>query len=322
MTAICLLLILASHSELFYGSLIKLLLVCSGDIEINPGLKTKNQILLCHWNLNVLADHNFIKVSLLQALSVTHDYDIICLTETFLDPSISNDDERINIKGYNLLRADHPSNKKRGGVCMYYKEHLPIIKRDDLCTLKECLVTEIRVDKKKFFFSCLYRSPSQTQDEFEEFCNDLNLISSSVNDVNATLSVITDDFNVKSRWWSLDKDNAEGREINSLTSAYGYSQLNNKPTLMTKKSSSCIDLIFSTSPNLIRATGIELSIFETCYLNLIYGIIDFKIPLPPCYLREVWDYKNANVNHIQIAVSSNDWEFLFHGANVNKKLIY
>ena len=77
---------------------------------------------------------------------------IICLSETFLDSSISNDDERINIKGYNLLQADHPSNKKRGGVCMYYKEHIPIIKRDDFCTLKECLVTEIIVDKKKFFF--------------------------------------------------------------------------------------------------------------------------------------------------------------------------
>ena len=33
---------------------------------------------------------------------------------------------------------------------MYYKEHLPSIKRDDLhITLKECLVIEIRVNKKK-----------------------------------------------------------------------------------------------------------------------------------------------------------------------------
>ena len=37
-------------------------------------------------------------------------------------------------------------------------------------------------------------------------------------------------------------------------------------------------------------------------------------------MREVWDYKNTNVNHIQIAVSSIDWEFLFRGANVNKKV--
>ena len=56
---------------------------------------------------------------------------IMIIFETFLDLSISNEDERINIEGYNLLSVDHPSNKKRGGVCMYYKEHLPIIKRDE-----------------------------------------------------------------------------------------------------------------------------------------------------------------------------------------------
>ena len=108
--------------------------------------------------------------------------------------------------------------------------------------------------------------------------------------------------------------------MNSSTSACDYSKLINKPTHVTKESSSCIDLIFATSPNLIRETRVELSIFEKCHHNHIYGIIDFKVPLPPSYLREVWDYKNANVNHMQSAVASIDWEFLFRGANVNKSV--
>ena len=128
---ICLLFILAFHGELFFGNLIQLLLICSGDIEINPGPKTKNQISFCHWNLNGLAAHNFTKVSLLQALSVTHDYDIICVTETFLDSSISNDDERINIKGCNLLRANHPRNKK--------EEPFLCITRNTFLLLKEMI---------------------------------------------------------------------------------------------------------------------------------------------------------------------------------------
>ena len=80
--------------------------------------------------------------------SVTNDYDIICLTETFLDSLIENDDDRISIPGYNLLRTDHPSNAKRGFVSSYYKDHLPVIKRNDLCQLHECLVTELRIGKK------------------------------------------------------------------------------------------------------------------------------------------------------------------------------
>ena len=37
-------------------------------------------------------------------------------------------------------------------------------------------------------------------------------------------------------------------------------------------------------------------------------------------MREVWEYKNANVNHIQSTVSRIEWEFLFGGANVNEKV--
>ena len=103
-------------------------------------------------DLNGLAAHNFSKVSLLRAISLSKNYDLICLSETFLGPSIDSSDERITIEGYNLLLADHPSNKKRGGVCIYYKEYPPVIKRDYLCNLNECLVLEIKIEAEECFF--------------------------------------------------------------------------------------------------------------------------------------------------------------------------
>ena len=92
----------------------KLLLICCGDVESNPGPIKQHQISFCHWNLNGLVAHNFSKVSVLQAISVSKNNDIICPFETFLDPSIDLLDERITIEGYSLLRADHLGNKKRG----------------------------------------------------------------------------------------------------------------------------------------------------------------------------------------------------------------
>ena len=71
-----------------------------------------------------------------------NDVDIICLSETFLDSSITTDENILSIPVYSVIRADHPSNTKRGGVCLYYNEHLPIIRKDDISNLKECLVTE------------------------------------------------------------------------------------------------------------------------------------------------------------------------------------
>ena len=116
-------------------------------------------------------------------------------TETFLDSSFNSYDDRINIEEYNLLREDHPNGNKRGGVCMYFKEHLPILRRDDLCNSPECLVTEIRMGKKKCFFTCLYRSPSHSSDEFDTFCSNFHLFLSNINDLSPASSIVIDHFN-------------------------------------------------------------------------------------------------------------------------------
>ena len=98
-----LLFIRRSYDGQLKEGLIQLLIVCSGDIEKNPEHKIKSQLTFCDWNLNGLAVHNFIKVFLIQALTVKHDYDIICLSETFKNSSIFNEDEKIRMEGYNLL---------------------------------------------------------------------------------------------------------------------------------------------------------------------------------------------------------------------------
>ena len=47
-----------------------------------------------------------------------YKHDFICLSETYLDSSTP--DSLLEIDGYILVRADHPNNMKRGGVCIYY----------------------------------------------------------------------------------------------------------------------------------------------------------------------------------------------------------
>ena len=52
-------------------------IICSGDIETNPGPKKNTKISFCHWNLNRIAAYNFCKLSLLQAVVPIHEYDIM-----------------------------------------------------------------------------------------------------------------------------------------------------------------------------------------------------------------------------------------------------
>ena len=170
-------------------------------------------------------------------------------------------------------------------------------------------------------FTCLYRSPRQTSEEFEVFCTELNLFLSNINDLNPACSDITGDFNARfPQWWSLDKENNEGHEISFLTSSASYSQLIDQPTHITKECSSCVDLIFTSNPSAISALGVELSLYEKCHHNLIYEKRNFNVPLPLPYIREVWDYKNAKVENIQRSVSGIDWNFIIQEKTVYQKV--
>ena len=89
---------------------INLILLC-GDFEENPGPKTKSndKHSVCHWNVNSIHSHNFQKIAVLEIFVAMHEFDIICI---------------LNVNS--SLQADHPSNAKRGGVCIYYKEILSL----------------------------------------------------------------------------------------------------------------------------------------------------------------------------------------------------
>ena len=84
---------------------------------------------------------------LLKAYIAIYKFDIICISETYLDSSTPSDDNNLEISGYNLVHSDHPSNNKRGGVCIYYKTflHLRIV---NVQYLQESISFEIQIDNK------------------------------------------------------------------------------------------------------------------------------------------------------------------------------
>ena len=196
-----------------------------------------------------------------------------------------------------------------------------MIKRDDICTLDNCLVTEIRSQGEKDFLTEVYRSPGQNHDEFEDFCTKFDLLMSIINDELPLCSVIIGDFNARcSRWWKNGINNPEGQEIESLTSSAGYKQIIDKPTHVINNSMSCIDLIFCTSQNVISNYGVDVSLFNKCHHNIIHGKIDIRVPLPPVYVREVWDYSKANVENIKKAVANFNWKRAFENLSVDEKV--
>ena len=82
---------------LFFNS-IHLLILC-GDVEQNPGPKDTKYLSLCYWNLNNLAAHDFAKINALKAFNATEKFDIIYMSESYLDSTISSDDSSLSLDG-------------------------------------------------------------------------------------------------------------------------------------------------------------------------------------------------------------------------------
>ena len=110
--------------------------------------------------------------------------------------SVHSDDRDISINGYNLIRADHPSNNKRGGVCIYYRESLAVqlVKTN---YLNECLLCEVSFNNKKGYIAVLNRSPSQNRLEFDTFIPNFEKMLRGIHSFNPNFSIIVGDFNAR-----------------------------------------------------------------------------------------------------------------------------
>ena len=139
---------------IYYGEryLLSFLLLLAGDIETNPGPRVENFLKFFHWNLNSICARGSIKIPLIEAYNAVHHFDVIAISETMLDNSISEED--IFIQGFSreIYRSDHPSNTKTGGVCLYVREGLANKRRGDLELIQEMVATEINIARKKLFF--------------------------------------------------------------------------------------------------------------------------------------------------------------------------
>ena len=191
------------------------LILRSGNVEINPGPRrnTDETFSICHWSLNSLLAYNYNKLFLLRAYIAVHKFDVICFSEIYLDSPVASDDENLKIKGYNLVRSDHPGSNKRGGIYLYYKTCLPLrVLR--IQYLNECINFELKIGDKLCTFFNLYRSPSQSQDIFETFIDNFKLNSETLSQKNSFLLVALGDFNAKSKFWYCnDNTTPQGKAL-------------------------------------------------------------------------------------------------------------
>ena len=171
-----------------------LLLLC-GDIETNPGPQRNCCLKFFHWNLNSICARGSIKIPLIESYNSIHHFDRFAVSESMQGSEMNNENISIERFSKDVFKSDHPSNSRIGGVCVYFCEDLPIKRRQDLELLQEMVVAEINFSRKKVFFVAMYRSPSQSSEEFQRFIDRLQLVLNCINKERPHSVIVTGDLN-------------------------------------------------------------------------------------------------------------------------------
>ena len=99
-----------------------------------------------------IAAHNLAKLFLLKACNSIYKFDIVFLSETYLDSSILHDDSNLKIPGiWFVLIIGQIKNVE---VFMYYKSYL-LLRIIDISYLNECVRFELMLGDKLCNFTAL-----------------------------------------------------------------------------------------------------------------------------------------------------------------------
>ena len=112
-------------------------------------------------------------------------------------------------------------------------------------------------------------------------------------------------------WYQNGITTFEVCKIDIATSQFGLSQIMKEPTHILSNSTSCIDLNFTSQPNLVIHSGVHPSLHPNCHHQIIFAKFNLFIFYPPLYKRLVWHYQQANTDYIKWAIELFDWEKVF-----------
>ena len=251
------------------GVIVGLLLLLSGDIEIQPGpaatyndisklqdstklrgLKMAHQIIQ---SLSCKVDQ--LRILLLNDLK--NELHILTLSETWAKRDLS--DAELNIPGYKLFRKDRDG--RNGGVAAFVRDDILVFRRDDLeVDSVEGLWLEVFVEKSRnFLLGTFYRPDSSSKYYDKEFLFKLENVLARVS-VEGKEAILISDFNCC--FMPSKRSRSDSKQLKSLFKSLSYKQLIITPTRICNDSVSLIDLIASNCPHNISDCGVISSHFS------------------------------------------------------------
>ena len=220
------------------------------------------------------------KIELLQAYAAEYSFDVVFITETWLNESIT--DGEIQLQNYNCFRQDR-CGRTGGGVAIFVKKEIQGIRIEKIGQFQEALWYKIQDNGDSIIVGVVYRAPSTS---FEE---DENLIGTLREMEKYKRVMVVGDFNFPDiKWQSLDADTREAKNFLQVIQDNFWYQHINQPTRVNN----ILDLLLTSEEEMVECIEIGEQLGTADHNCIMWNCVVNR----GCkeHIKEVLDWKKAD----------------------------
>ena len=209
----------------------------TGSVKANG-----NSLSLLYTNAQSLVN----KVNELRIITAINNPDIIIITETWTNDSISND--FLGINGYELIERKDRNDTlmgRGGGICVYVRKCMYAWKEECQTLFNQCGMIGMKRDNRDLHILAVYRSPNSTKTNDDNLCAFIEKMTGSF--------LIVGDFNFPDIKWRNGSSGAKGRRfLETIEDKFMTQHVD----VGTHNSGNILDLVISSQEELVREVNL------------------------------------------------------------------
>ena len=270
---------------------------------INDGLRV-GHLNICHL-INKISDVSKI------IYNNNKPFHIFGFSETWTDSHIT--DSLISIPGYDIIRRN-PVNPQQTGIVIYVQNNISCKIRSDLSHSKiESVWLEMHFNNKSthsILVGFIYRHPKSLSSWYDDFCEMMDTVWLSGQEVLLLGDLNIDLFQTHSQWRSIIR-------------AYNLNQCVTLPTRVTSKSSTLIDHIYSSDITCLREVCVpSIGISDHNAVCVTWNKAGFKMPKTSHVLITFRSFKNFKLHAFHSDLASTPFSNIYSFTDADNALSF
>ena len=255
--------------------------------------KVKNSLSVYYTNCRSILN----KIDLLRGMACVEDFDIIALTETWLDMSGKVFNTEVQIDGYTLFHKDR-DHRKGGGVALYVRDTLQCCLNDKIKTdgKTETLWVDIKDGSQTVVMGVVYRPPNTTNDSNTALWQEIDKAG------RYSQVCVVGDFNFRNIDWGLMTGNSEAEDFLTVIQDNFLKQVVLEPT----RGNNILDLILTNREDSITQVEIGGQLGNNDHREIRY-----KLKWEDTYSSKntvkIPDFRRANFEGLRLYLQGVDW---------------